>query len=97
VDDLDWVFLRLDGRFTGPGAYFTPDDPGAIADFDADGDFDLVDVATLQRAATGDLLGSIVAERAARVKRAVGRGRPVFRREWGAARMDRSRPASSRH
>ncbi len=97
VDDLDWVFLRLDGRFTGPGPFFTPDDPGAIADFDADGDFDLVDVATLQRAATGDLLGSNKAERRARVKRAVARGRPVFDREWGAARVGAPRTGSSEH
>lgn len=88
VDALDWVFLRFDGRFTGPGAFFTPDDPGAIADFDADGDFDLVDVAAMQRAATGDQLGAREAVSAARVQRAMALGRTVFRPEWGAARVD---------
>jgi hypothetical protein len=54
VDDLDWFFLEADGRFTGPGAFFTPDHPGAIADFDQDGDFDLADFAVYQRAMTGE-------------------------------------------
>jgi mono/diheme cytochrome c family protein len=53
VDDLDWFFLEADGRFTGPGAFFTPDHPGAVADFDQDGDFDLADFAVFQRAMTG--------------------------------------------
>jgi CxxC motif-containing protein (DUF1111 family) len=54
VDGLDWFFLELDGRFTGPGAFFTPDHPGAVADFDQDGDFDLADFAVYQRAMTGN-------------------------------------------
>ena len=54
VDALDWFFLELDNRFTGPGAFFTPDHPGAVADFDRDGDFDLVDFAVYQRAMTGN-------------------------------------------
>ena len=54
VDALDWFFLELDGRFTGPGTFFTPDHPGATADFDQDGDFDLADFAVLQRAMTDD-------------------------------------------
>jgi CxxC motif-containing protein (DUF1111 family) len=54
VDALDWFFLESDGRFTGPGALFTPDHPGAVADFDQDGDFDLADFAVYQRAMTGD-------------------------------------------
>jgi Di-haem oxidoreductase, putative peroxidase len=54
VDALDWFFLESDGNFTGPGAFFTPDHPGAIADFDQDGDFDLVDFAVYQRAMTGE-------------------------------------------
>lgn len=54
VDALDWFFLEADGRFTGPGAFFTPDHPGAVADFDQDGDFDLADFAVYQRANTGD-------------------------------------------
>ncbi len=94
VDALDWTLLRLDGRFTGPGAFFTADDPGAVADFDADGDFDLVDVATMQRAATGELLGTEDREQQRRVERAeaaAARGRPVFQRQWGAARVDTRR------
>lgn len=54
VDAFDWFFLELDGRFTGPGAFFTPDHPGAVADFDQDGDFDLADFAVFQRAMTGE-------------------------------------------
>jgi di-heme oxidoreductase (putative peroxidase) len=54
VDALDWFFLESDSRFTGPGAFFTPDHPGAVADFDRDGDFDLADFAVYQRAMTGD-------------------------------------------
>jgi len=53
VDALDWFFLELDGRFTGPGAFFTPDHPGALADFDRDGDFDMADFAVYQQAMTG--------------------------------------------
>lgn len=55
VDDLDWFFLEANGRFTGPGSFFTPDDPAAVADFDADGDFDLVDFTVMQRAMTGNI------------------------------------------
>lgn len=51
VDEIDWYFLRP--ALTGPGAFFTPDDPSAIADLDQDGDFDLGDLAGLQRAFTG--------------------------------------------
>jgi hypothetical protein len=51
VDEFDWFFLRP--MLTGPGTVFTPDDPRAIADFDQDGDFDLRDIAALQRAFTG--------------------------------------------
>jgi CxxC motif-containing protein (DUF1111 family) len=54
VDAFDWFFLEFDGRFTGPGAFLTPDHPGAVADFDQDGDFDLVDFAAFQRAMTGE-------------------------------------------
>ena len=54
VDALDWFFLESDANFTGPGAFFTPDHPGAVADFDQDGDFDLADFAVYQRAMTGD-------------------------------------------
>jgi hypothetical protein len=54
VDSFYWFFLELDDRFTGPGAFFTPDHPGAVADFDQDGDFDLADFAVFQRAMTGE-------------------------------------------
>jgi CxxC motif-containing protein (DUF1111 family) len=56
VDDFDWFFLEAAGRFTGPGSFFGPDDPAAVADFDQDGDFDLVDFTVMQRATTGALL-----------------------------------------
>ena len=56
VDDLDWVFLQANNLFTGPGSFFTPDDPGAVADFDQDGDFDLVDFTVMQRAMTGNII-----------------------------------------
>lgn len=54
VDQFDWFFLELDGHFTGPGAFFTPDHPGATADFDQDGDFDLADFAVFQEAMSED-------------------------------------------
>jgi CxxC motif-containing protein (DUF1111 family) len=51
IDEFDWFFLQP--LFTGPGAFFTPDDPVAVADFDQDGDFDLIDFGWMQRAFTG--------------------------------------------
>lgn len=51
VDEIDWFFLRP--MMTGPGTYFDADSTSAIADFDQDGDFDLRDIAALQRAFTG--------------------------------------------
>ena len=56
VDDLDWFLLEANHLFTGPGSFFTPDDPGAVADFDQDGDFDLVDFMVMQRAMTGNII-----------------------------------------
>jgi CxxC motif-containing protein (DUF1111 family) len=56
VDDFDWFFLENAGYFTGPGAFFGPDNPQAVADFDQDGDFDLVDFTVMQRAMTGQLV-----------------------------------------
>ncbi len=97
VDALDWVFLRIDSRFTGPGSFHTADDPGAVADFDQDGDFDLEDYAVMQRAATGDEAGTLDAESgslaarlddAERVRRAELKGAPLWDTAWGAARVD---------
>jgi CxxC motif-containing protein (DUF1111 family) len=51
VDEFDWFFLQP--LVTGPGTFFTPDDPSAVADFDQDGDFDLIDFGWMQRAFTG--------------------------------------------
>jgi cytochrome c551/c552 len=56
VDDIDWFFLQANNLFTGPGPFFTPDDPAAVADFDQDGDFDLVDFTVMQRAMTGNVI-----------------------------------------
>jgi CxxC motif-containing protein (DUF1111 family) len=58
VDDFDWFFLENAGSFTGPGSFFGPDDPQAVADFDQDGDFDLVDFLVMQRAMTGPLIAA---------------------------------------
>ncbi len=97
VDALDWVFLRLDGRFTGPGSFHTPDDPGAVADFDQDGDFDVEDYAWMQRAATGDESGTLDASDAKQrlddaelVRRAELQvlARPLWDPAWGAARIE---------
>jgi len=55
VDELDWFFMENAGLFTGPLPSFTPDDPGAVADFDQDGDFDLADFMVMQRAMTGNV------------------------------------------
>lgn len=59
VDDFDWFFLWNGGHFTGPDTsgrgFFGPDDESAVADIDQDGDFDMVDFASLQRAFTGQL------------------------------------------
>lgn len=54
VDEFDWFFFEDADNFTGPGAFFNADNPAAVADFDQDGDFDLVDFAGFQRAMTGD-------------------------------------------
>ncbi|HVS11265.1 MAG TPA: di-heme oxidoredictase family protein [Planctomycetota bacterium] len=53
VDEFDWFFIEP--SFTGPGAFYTPDDFASISDVDQDGDFDLADFAVLQRAFTGTL------------------------------------------
>jgi CxxC motif-containing protein (DUF1111 family) len=51
INQVDWFFMRP--SMTGPGSFFTPDSPTAVADFDQDGDFDLRDIAGFQRAFTG--------------------------------------------
>ena len=51
VDEIDWFFLHT--LLNGPTAAYTPEDDAAVADFDQDGDFDLVDFGNLQRAFTG--------------------------------------------
>lgn len=51
IDASDW--LALQPLLTGPGNFLTPDDPAALADFDQNGSFDLVDFGWLQRAYTG--------------------------------------------
>jgi hypothetical protein len=54
LDQFDWFFLNFDGLFTGPGSFYTPDDFGAIADIDQDGDFDMRDWAEFQLGFTGE-------------------------------------------
>jgi hypothetical protein len=54
LDQFDWFFLNFDGLFTGPGSFYTPNDFGAIADIDEDGDFDMRDWAEFQLGFTGE-------------------------------------------
>ena len=54
LDQFDWFFLDFDGLLTGPGSSYTPDDFGAIADIDQDGDFDMRDWAEFQIGFTGE-------------------------------------------
>lgn len=51
VDEVDWFFLQP--LVNGPTPAYTPESPAAVADFDQDGDFDLVDFGWMQRAFTG--------------------------------------------
>lgn len=52
VDEFDWFFLQP--LLTGPAVNtITPDDPAAVADFDQNGTFDMVDFGWMQRAFTG--------------------------------------------
>lgn len=53
VDEVDWFFLRPLVNGPAPLTTIAPDDVGAVADFDQDGDFDLEDFGVLQRAFTG--------------------------------------------
>jgi len=51
IDQFDWFFLLP--FLTGPDANtVTPDDDGALIDFDQDGDIDMADMAIFQRAYT---------------------------------------------
>jgi CxxC motif-containing protein (DUF1111 family) len=68
VDDFDWFFLENAGAFTGPGSFFGPDDPQAVADFDQDGDFDLADFMVMQRAMTGPLVSAQERESGVRLR-----------------------------
>ena len=51
VDEIDWFFLQP--LLAGPTPIYTPEDDAAVADFDQDGDFDLVDFGMMQRGFTG--------------------------------------------
>ncbi len=53
VDDIDWFFIQPD--FSGPGNFYNADHPAALADFDQDGDIDLIDFGWMQRASSGQL------------------------------------------
>ena len=53
VDVFDWFFLSTDLTGPNPATAITPDDHGAIADVDQDGDFDMSDFLVMQRAFTG--------------------------------------------
>ena len=53
VDEVDWFFLYPLVTGPAPAVPLTADSPGAVADFDQDGDFDLEDFGVLQRAFTG--------------------------------------------
>jgi hypothetical protein len=47
VDAVDWFFIRP--LVSGPIPTYTPDDEASVADFDQDGDIDLIDFAMMQR------------------------------------------------
>jgi CxxC motif-containing protein (DUF1111 family) len=51
IADTDWFALQP--LVTGPGAFFTADDPAAVGDIDQSGSLDLIDFGWLQRAYTG--------------------------------------------
>lgn len=53
LDEFDWFFLEPLATGPDPNVPLTPDDAGAIADVDQDGDFDLVEFGKLQRVWTG--------------------------------------------
>lgn len=49
LTEFDWFFLEPLMTGPAPSVPLTPDDPGALCDVDADGDFDLVEFGKLQR------------------------------------------------
>jgi CxxC motif-containing protein (DUF1111 family) len=53
VDEVDWFFLYPLVNGPAPTQLYDADSPGAVADFDQDGDIDLEDFGVLQRAFTG--------------------------------------------
>ncbi|MDC3307469.1 hypothetical protein OAV47_01420, partial [bacterium] len=53
IDEFDWFFIYPLMTGPEPATPLSPDDTGAIADVDQDGDFDLVEFGKLQRAFTG--------------------------------------------
>lgn len=53
VDIFDFFFLEEHFNGPAPAVPHTPDDDGALADVDQDGDYDLQDALVLQRAFTG--------------------------------------------
>ncbi|MFT5478135.1 MAG: CxxC motif-containing protein (DUF1111 family) [Planctomycetota bacterium] len=53
VDEFDWFFMEPE--LTGPIGALTPDDRVSVGDIDVDGDFDLADFASMQRAFSGTL------------------------------------------
>jgi len=53
IDEFDWFFVFPLMTGPAPATPISPDDDGAIADVDQDGDFDLVEFGKLQRVFTG--------------------------------------------
>lgn len=53
IDEFDWFFVEPFATGPAPATALTPDDPGAIADVDQDGDFDLIEFGKMQRVWTG--------------------------------------------
>ena len=54
IDNADWFFLEPAVTGPAPAVPLTPDDLGAIADSDVDGDFDLIEFGRIQRVWTDE-------------------------------------------